>query len=53
MTTPSGYTALDAPASGSSSLHGSWVTSSASSTRTSTAAGASTAWATIEIAITS
>jgi hypothetical protein len=51
MSTPSGYTALDAPATGSSALHGSWYSSSASSTGTSTTVGTSTAWGTIEVAI--
>ena len=49
MSTPSGYTALDAPSSG---VHGSW-SGPASSSGITTTAGTSTAWATIEIAIAS
>jgi hypothetical protein len=48
MSTPSGYSVLDAPGSG---LHGSWFDSSASSTAIATTLGASTAYATIEIEI--
>jgi hypothetical protein len=50
MSTPSGYAALDAPASGVSAVHGSWF-GPASSSGIITTAGTSTAWATIEIAI--
>jgi hypothetical protein len=48
MTTPSGYTVLDAPAS---TVHGSWFSSSATSTAVSTTLGASNTWGTIEIEI--
>lgn len=48
MSTPSGYSALDAPGS---AVHGSWFSSSASSTAIATTLGASTAYATIEIEI--
>jgi len=48
MSTPNGYTGLDAPATG---VHGSWFSSSASSSGVTTALGASAAWGTIEIEI--
>jgi hypothetical protein len=48
MSTPSGYSALDAPGS---AVHGSWFSSSASSTAIATTLGASTAYGTIEIEI--
>jgi hypothetical protein len=52
MSTPSGYAALDAPASGVSGVHGSWF-GPASSSGITTTVGTSTAWATIEVAIQS
>jgi len=48
MSTPSGYSALDASGSG---LHGSWFDSAASSTAIATAVGTSTAYGTIEIEV--
>ncbi len=48
MSTPSGYSALDASGS---TVHGSWFTSSASSTAVATTLGTSVAYATIEIEI--
>jgi hypothetical protein len=48
MSTPSGYTVLNVP---SSTVHGSWSSSSASSTGVSTALGTSGTWGTIEIEI--
>ena len=48
MSTPSGYSALDAPGS---ALHGSWFDSSASSTAIATTLGTSTAYGTIAIEI--
>jgi hypothetical protein len=48
MSTPNGYTALDAPAT---ALHGSWFSSSASSSGVTTTLGASAAWGTIEVEI--
>ena len=48
MSTPSGYTALDVPASG---VHGAWFSPSASSSGIATTLGTSTAWGTIEIEI--
>jgi fibronectin type III domain protein len=50
LSTPSGYAAIDAPASG---VLGSWYSSSASSGGISTSLGTSTYWATIEVAIQS
>ncbi len=50
MSTPGGYAALDAPASGA---HGSWYGSSASSSGVSSTLGASTYWAAVEVAIQS
>jgi hypothetical protein len=50
MSTPSGYAALDAPASGASAVHGSWF-GPASSSGVTTTAGTSAPWATIEVAI--
>ncbi len=48
MSTPSGYTALDAPAS---AVHGAWFSSAASSAGITTNLGAGSAWGTIEIEI--
>lgn len=48
MSTPSGYTALDAAGS---TVHGSWFNSSASSAGVSTTLGASATWGTIEVEI--
>ncbi len=48
MSTPSGYAALDASGS---TVHGSWFSSSASSTAIATTLGTSAAYATIEIEI--
>jgi len=48
MSTPSGYSALDAPGS---AVHGSWFNSSASSTAIATTLGTSTAYGTIAIEI--
>ena len=45
---PSGYTALDVP---TSTVHGSWFNSSASSSGVTTTLGASAVWGTIEIEI--
>jgi hypothetical protein len=49
MSTPSGYSALDAPATGSSAVHGAWFSTSASSTGITTTLGTSSAYGTIEI----
>jgi hypothetical protein len=48
MSTPTGYIALDVPAS---TVHGSWYSTSASATGITTTLGASSSWATIEIEI--
>ena len=49
MSTPTGYTVLDVPAS---TVHGVWVSPSASTAGITTSLGASSYWGTIEIEIT-
>jgi Fibronectin type III domain len=49
MSSPAGYTAVDAPAAGSPAWEGSWFNPSASSAPIKASLGASTVWGTIEI----
>lgn len=51
MSTPSGYSALDAPASGASAVRGAWFSSAASTAAISTRLGASRSYGTLEIEI--
>jgi large repetitive protein len=51
MSTPSGYSALDAPAYGASAVRGAWFSSAASASGISTRLGASGWYGTIEIEI--
>ena len=51
MSTPSGYSALDAPATGASAVRGAWFSSAASATAITTRLGASRPYGTIEIEI--
>jgi Fibronectin type III domain len=51
MSTPGGYTALDAPAAGSSALYAAWFSPSASSSGVVTTLGTSSTYGTIEIEV--